>query len=339
VSSLHYYLNHSDLISTVSVSVPDSRIAKDDIHERDSPSTRQRRQSSSSCSGNITIISQSDVDNSPIASCTSFAGDIILDEARGNISFLTDAPIGLTALDGSIYCRNNAALQNLNLYPLTSISGSIVVDNAGTLFSLSGDQLDYVQAVQITAVPEFRFLYIPGVKWLESLEIGGSPMTPENLADSEGLRLESVGSLYIHDCFNNFSLDVLPLQNITESLIFEDNGPNSGINLDILWANNITLRNVQGFSFEKMVAVNNSFEISNSDNLTTIAFESLHFIGGSFYIQNNPNVEYIGINSLKTIGESFVMTDNPALKVPAFGISNALQNVASMDFVGPFISL
>ena len=132
-------------------------------------------------------------------------------------------------------------------------------------------------------------------------------MTAENFDDDNGLRLETVGSFYIHD-FINFSLGIsFPLQNVTESFRFENNGPNSGIDINLLWANNITLQNIQTVSLGKMVTVNNSFEISNSETLSTIELQQLKFIGNSLYIQNNSNLANIELNSLKTIGESLVM--------------------------------
>jgi hypothetical protein len=100
----------------LSSSVPDSLTTKNDIHERDSASISQKRQSSSSCSGTITVYNQTNVGTTDIANCTSFTGDIILDAARGNFSLGTILPPGLTTLDGSIFLSNNVGVLNLDLY-------------------------------------------------------------------------------------------------------------------------------------------------------------------------------------------------------------------------------
>jgi len=224
-----------------------------------------KRQNSSACSGNITILDQAGLATSQIASCTSFTGDIILDHASGNISFLTEAKEGLTFLDGSVYCRNNAGSQQLSLFGLITITGSVVVDNVENLVQIEGEALVNVQAIRVTNAPKILFISFAALNQLKVLEIGGMPMTYEDTISS-GLAMASIGALYIHDNFNLTIgvLSFLRLRNITNSFIFENNGPDSQIVMNLLWANNITLRNVQSIDFQRMIAVNNSFEISNS---------------------------------------------------------------------------
>jgi hypothetical protein len=305
------------------------------VYERlDSPSIGQKRQASS-CSGNITIVDQSDVAQSPIASCTSFTGDIILDNASGSISFTTssNSDFSLSVLDGSVYCRNNVDLQTLSMYGLTTITGSIVIDSADILQEMSAFDLVNVKAIRITNAPQFTSLGLL-MKRVETLEIGGTPMTAENTVNS-GFVVESFGTLYVHD---NFGLTIgarsFPhLQNITESFIFENNGPNSQIFMELIWANNITLRNIQLVELNSMIAVNDSFEISNSVNLTGARFPALSLLGGSFYIQNNPILQGVGWGNLTTIGGSLVVAGNPAMPLPD---TVGLQNIASVDLVGSF---
>lgn len=273
--------------------------------------------------------------------CTSWAGDIILDDASRNISFpVAVNPLGY--VDGSIFCRNNTGLQSLELYRITTITGSLTIQTAFTLEYLIAEQLEFVQAIELTDVPQLRGLDISVSTWIPSIEIGGSgPIAWGNAGVGQvgpGFTgLESVGTLYIPDCYN-ISVGPTGLKNITEWLRVEDYTWDLGFNLDILWANNITMRNVQSFGFQFMVAVNNSFEISDS-NFTAggFGFEALRFIGGSLYVQNNPGLEAVTINGVNAIGESLIITDNPQLTAPAIGAS--LQNVASMELSGPFTDM
>ncbi|PMD32393.1 hypothetical protein L207DRAFT_590683 [Hyaloscypha variabilis F] len=334
VTTLLYFLAFWG--SSTSLHALATRYGESDVDEQDSFLFEHKRQSSSACSGNITILHQAGLATSQIASCTSFTGDIILDHASGNISFLTEAEEGLTFLDGSVYCRNNAGLQQLSLFGLITITGSVVVDNVENLVLMEGEALVNVQSIRVTDAPKMLFVSFAALNQLEFLEIGGTPMTYEDTISS-GLAMASIGSLYIHDNFNLTIgvLSFLRLRNITNSFIFENNGPNSQIVMNLLWASNITLRNVQSIDFQRMIAVNNSFEISNSENLTDIGSDVLGFIGGSF-VQNNPNLQRVGLAGLKSTGGSLVITENPSLQFLAAG---SLQTVTSMDLAGPFQSL
>lgn len=262
-----------------------------------------------------------------------------MDDASGNISF----PVAinpLASVDGSVYCRNNSGLQSLDLYGITTITGSLGVQNAQTLVYLLAEQLEHVQSVELTSVPQLRGLDISAATLIPSIEIGGSGPIAWGTAGVGQVgtgfdSLESVGTLYIHDCYN-ISIGPTRLQNVTEWLHVEDSTWDLGFTLDIAWANNITLRNVQNVNLDFMVAVNESFEISDSP-LTGIGLESLRFIGGSLYVQNNPDIEAVTINGVGTIGESLIITNNSLLKAPAVGAS--LQSVGSMDLSGAFVSM
>jgi hypothetical protein len=272
----------------------------------------RRRATPSSCSGEIIINSQADADTGPISSCTEIDGDLIFDNAVGNITFpIIDHGGQLTTIYGSVYCRNNTALEGLELYGVVNIEGSIIVQNAASLVYVVAEQLDAVQSVTVTDVPSLLFLELtPGPVYLESLELGGSPMIGENFW--AGLaRLESVGGLYIHDCPNMSIPRDQPLQNVTNSLVVENNGLDFGIYSNILWIYNMTMRNVQSFELNKLVAVNNSLEISSCDGLTTIDFESLKSIGGDFYVANNPSLTGLGVPSATSIGGDWLGTPAP----------------------------
>jgi hypothetical protein len=235
-----------------------------------------------------------------------------------------------------MYCRNNTELENLELYGVTSISGSVVVQNAASLLSLVAEQLIYVQVVQVTNVPQFLALAFPLVSWMASIEIGASAITEENMREGLG-GLQSASVIYIHGCLDLLDILLFALKNITEYFRAEDNGPGMGINLGILWANNVILRNIQSITLDGMVEVNGSMEISDSLNLTEIELGDLRSVGASIYIENNPNLNAIAFPSLTSIGGSFIETNNSVLKYP--GNLYNLQNVASMELAGPFPSL
>jgi hypothetical protein len=182
---------------------------------------------------------------------------------------------------------------------------------------------------------------------LESLEIGGSPMSGESFGRGL-LRLESVGDLYIHDCINMGIPLVWPLQNITKSLRVENNGSDFEIFSSIRWAYNITMRNVQSLQLNSLVAINNSFEISSCEGLTDIDLEFLKSIGGDLYVANNPSLVYIDVPSATRIGGDWLGTPAPTAggtltsqnnpKLQSFDFVS-LQNGGGMYLDGPSPSL
>ena len=312
------------------------------------PAIRQRA-TPSSCSGEIIVNSQADADTGPISSCTEIDGDLIFDNAVGNITFpIIDHGGQLTTIYGSVYCRNNTALEGLELYGVVNIEGSIIVQNAASLVYVTAEQLETVQSVTVTDAPSFLFLELsPGPVYLESLELGGSPITGENFG--AGLaRLESVGDLYIHDCPNMSIPLYQPLQNITNSLVVENNGLDFVIYSNLLWVYNMTMRNVQSFQLNSLVAVNNSLEISSCVGLTGVDFESLKSIGGDFYVANNPSLTYLDVPSATSIGGDWLGTpapttggtitsqNNPSLRGFNFG---SLRGSGGFYLDGPWPSL
>jgi hypothetical protein len=182
---------------------------------------------------------------------------------------------------------------------------------------------------------------------MQSIEIGGSPITTENFARGWA-GVESVGDLYIHDCPNMSIPLYAPLQNITNSLVVENNGLNFGFSSNVLWIYNMTLRNVQSFGLNKLVAVNNSLEISNCDGLTDVDFESLKLIGGDLYVANNPDLTFISMSAATSIGGDWLGTpapttggiitsqNNPSMRGVNFG---SLRGSGGFYLDGPWPSL
>lgn len=297
--------------------------------------------------GDVIINNQADADSGPITSCTSIDGNLIFDNAVGNITLPVEL-VGeqLLSIRGSVYCRNNTGLEGLKLYGVTSISESIVIQNAASLQYLAAEQLESLQSVSVTGVPDFQFLALGAISWLDSLEIGGSPMTIESFRESFS-PLETIGELYIHDC-TNLSLISFSLQNITRSLRVEDNGPDFSVMLPIQWAYNITMRNVKSIGLDRMVVVNDSMEISGSDGLTEIDITSLNSIGGDLYVANNPSLTFFAMPSVTgiggdwlgtpapTVGGTFTVQNNPALHELNFA---KLQTSVGTYLDGPWSSL
>jgi hypothetical protein len=292
--------------------------------------------SSSSCGGEIIVVSQADANTGPISSCTEIHGDIILDNAVGNISFPVQVPgAQLTSIYGSVYCRNNTALEGLELYGLTYIEDSITVQNAASLVYVAAEQLESVESVTVTNVPSLQTLDLPILAYMQSLEIGDSPMSADNFGEGF-FRLESVGDLYIHDCPNMSIPLVTPLQNITNSLVVENNGLDFEIYSDLLWVYNMTLRNVRNFQLNSLVAINISLEISSCGGLTDIDFPSLKSMRGDFYVENNPNLTLLSVPSATNFG-SFTSQNNPGLQ--GFNFESLRDTTGGIYLDGPWRSL
>jgi hypothetical protein len=64
--------------------------------------------------------------------------------------------------------------------------GLVVVQNAASLVSLVAEQLRDLQGIEVVNVPQLLFLEFPILGWMGSIEIGGSPMTGDNLLQRVG---------------------------------------------------------------------------------------------------------------------------------------------------------
>ncbi|UZR98134.1 PKD domain-containing protein [Chondrinema litorale] len=174
----------TDLIAGVYVF--DLKVTDDEANVvHDSVSVTVNEAPSPSCSGNVTLANQQEVDK---FNCEEFTGNIYI---GGNISSdITNlnSLSGLKVINGSLIISNNPSLTSLSgLSSLNTVTGGISITNNNSLSNLNGFPTNLTELDSISIVSNSSLINLNG---LTSLSVIYSKITIENnasLSDISGL--------------------------------------------------------------------------------------------------------------------------------------------------------
>ena len=207
--------------------------------------------------------------------------------------------------------------------------------NLTLLSTLSMTELTSVNTIDWSALPALSLLTFPAtVSQAESVTISNT-----FLSSLDGINLMTVQTL---DVNNNNRLQTLSTQvaNITSNLNIDANGQLLAVSLpNLIWAANMTLRNVSSVSIPSLATVNGSlgfyenyFTSVSAPNLTTVGNKGT--LQGSLAFVANPSLANISMPLLQSIGGADQIANNSALDAINFP---ALSFVGgAIDFAGNF---
>jgi len=278
------------------------------------------------CDSDITI--QSDGDVSKISTCTKFDGTITIGTKATSISL----PTSLTSITGDLVANGAANLRSLEAPGLRTIQGTFNLKGLITLSSLVFPDLVSVKSIQWETLPALNSLsFTQEVSMADTVLI-----TDTVLTELRGINLETVSSLNINN--NNYlkSIDVA-LSNVSQALTINSNGRNLNVSLpNLVWANNITVRDASSLFVPKLETVNSSMSFIN-DTFTSVDFPELTSVGDSLAFVSCSKLTNMTVDNLESIGGTFQIANNTKLAVVKFG---ALKKISgAVDFSGAFTSV
>ncbi|OBT88863.1 hypothetical protein VE02_01908 [Pseudogymnoascus sp. 03VT05] len=268
----------------------------------------------------VTISSQSDAD--ALGSCSTFTGNIVIsaDVPSGNIALN-----GIQQLNGDLIADKAIKLTALSATSLSSISGTIKFTSLTTMGSLEFPLLSQVGAISWTTLNALQSLtFTAGVTKAKSVFI-----TDTALTSLDGINLATVDSFEIT---NNAYLRKINTQvgNISQALIINNNGPNLALTFpNLIWAFNMTVRNVSSLSIPSLKVVNSTFGVYGS-YMDSVLAPNLTKVGGDVAFVADSSLTNISMPLLQTIGGGLLIANNskllditgfPALKSAAGAIS------------------
>jgi hypothetical protein len=278
------------------------------------------------CDSDITI--QSDGDVSKIASCTKLDGTITIGTKATSITL----PTSLTSITGDLVANGAANLRTLEAPGLRSIQGTFNLKGLITLNSLVFPDLVSVNTIQWETLPALAALsFTQEVSMADTVLI-----TDTVLTELRGINLQTVSSLNINN--NNYlkSIDVA-LSNVSQSLTISSNGRNLNVSLpNLIWANNLTVRDASALYVPSLKTVNSSMAFIN-DTFTTIDFPKLTEVGESLAFVSCSKLANVTVDNLESVGGTFQMANNTKLSVVKFAELSKVGG--AVDFSGAFTSL
>lgn len=280
----------------------------------------------------ITINSQADA--TAISDCDTIAGSVLVGPNASGVLAL-DGP---SAISGSLLVSNAGQLTDLTSSTIGSIatsSGSFTMFNLTLLSTLRFNELTQVGTINWAALPALSQLTFPSfVSKAASVTI-----TNTFLSTLDGINLMTVGLLDIN---NNNRLQTFSTQiaNITQGVNIASNGRSLDISFpNLIWANNMTFRNISSLSIPSLAKVNGSL-IFDENFFSSFAAPNLTSVGdsansrGSLAFVANPQLKNITIPGLTGIGGGVQIANNTALQTISFPV---LKNVGgAVDLSGNF---
>jgi hypothetical protein len=288
-------------------------------------------QSTVSVCSQSTATINSAADATALASCSTISGSILVStSATGIISI--DGPQQVT---GDLICENNGGLVTLGSTTIGSIGGSFKLTNLTLLSTLSMSALESAKTIAWQALPALSQLTFP------SVVSKATSVTISNtfLSTLDGINLDTVSTLQID---NNNRLKTFSTQvaNVTTLIDINSNGNSLDVSFpNLIWAANMTLRNVSSITIPSLAVVNGSLGFYGNF-MTSIIAPNLTSVGnfatgqGGLAIDANGNLANISMPLLKSVGGADQIANNTDLQAISFP---ALASVGgAIDFSGNF---
>lgn len=251
----------------------------------------------------VTISSQSDADE--LNGCSTFTGNI---EISAKVPSGGIALNGIQQINGDLIANNAVKLTALSATELGSVSGTIKFTSLTTMSSLQFPSLSQVGAISWTTLNALQQLtFTTGLTKAKSVFI-----TDTALTTLDGINLATVDNFEIT---NNAYLREIDTQvgNISQALIINNNGPNLKLTFpNLIWAFNMTVRNVSSLSIPSLKAVNSTFGVYGSYMESVIA-PNLTKVGGDVAFVADSSLTNISMPLLETIGGGLLIANNSKL--------------------------
>lgn len=287
-------------------------------------------QTASLCSQSTATIN-SQADATQYASCSTIDGSVLIGPSAAGVISL-DGPEQIT---GDFICHDAGALTSLGSTTLGSVGGAFDLYNLTLLSTFSFNDLTSVKNISWVSLPALSSLTLPAVISEATYVL----ITNTFLSTLDGINLATAAILNIN---NNNRLKEFSTQvaNVSSSINIDSNGKSLDVSFpNLIWAANLTLRNVSSVSIPSLASINGSlgfyenyFTEVNAPNLTSVG--STGSRTGSLAFVANPSLSNITIPGLKTVGGAFQIANNSALDAISF---NTLSTVGgAIDFTGNF---
>lgn len=212
---------------------------------------------------------------------------------------------------------------------LAIIGDSFSLTSMTILSTLNFPALVNVQTIEWTALPALQGLsFTQGVQQASVVSIQNT-----QLDTLDGINLQTVDQMIIAN--NPYLNDInMQLGNVTQSLILEANGRNVTADFpNMIWAYNVTFRNVSQVSIPSLASVNGSMGFF-ANFFSSVAAPNLTTVGGTLSFVSNADMTNMSFPELKTVSGGLQVANNTVIKTIDFP---ALQTVGgALDFYGNF---
>jgi hypothetical protein len=287
-------------------------------------------QTSAICSQpTATINSQADA--TALSNCATISGSVVVSSSASGVISI-DGP---QQIKGDLICQNAGGLTSLGSTSLGTITGAFTLTNLTLLSTLAMSDLQTVGSIVWTALPALSQLTFPAtVTKANSITISNT-----FLSTLDGINIDTVQTLQI-DNNNRLKTFSTQIANITSAVNINANGNSLDVSFpNLIWAANMTLRNVSTVSIPSLATVNGTLGFYGN-YMTSIAAPNLTSVGstatgaGSLAFVANGKLANLTMPLLKTVGGAVQIANNTALAAISFPSLTTVGG--AIDFSGNF---
>jgi hypothetical protein len=231
-----------------------------------------------------------------------------------------------------LICVGAVNLTSLTGSTLTAIGGSMTLTSLTIMSTLNFPTLTSVKALTWTTLNALQQLSFGTTGITKAVTVF---ITDTALTSLTGINLMSVGNMEIT---NNAYLRSISTQvaNITQSLIISANGPNLNLTFpNLIFAYNMTVRNVSSLTIPSLKSVNTTFGVYGS-SMTSVMAPNLTAVGTDLAFVADPSLTNISMPALLSVGGGLLIANNTGLlDIDGFP---ALKSAGSISLSGNFTS-
>lgn len=236
---------------------------------------------------------------------------------------------GIGQITGDLTSIGAVNMTGLSGADLNSIGGTMRFTSLRALSTLGFPSLTKVDAIAWTTLNTLQHLtFTTGLTQANSVFI-----TDTALVSLDGINLAQVGTFEITNNNNLRTIDT-QVNNITQSLTINNNGLDLKLSFpNLIWAYNMTVRNVSNFEIPSLKAVNTTFGVYGS-YMEGVFAPNLTTVGGDLAFVADSSLTNISMPLLQTIGGGLLIANNTGLlSIDGFA---SLKTAGSINVSGNF---
>lgn len=219
---------------------------------------------------------------------------------------------GIENIEGDLVMENSASIVRIDCPKLATIKGEFKIQALTSLTSIHLRELNAVDSIYWRVVP-----ILSTVEFTKGLtKINKITISDTSLVGFEGFSGGKVEQLSIFNINNNRFMEsiVCNVRSVSEKLTIQSNAREIQVSLDnLVWANNMTVKDSSSISIPNLQFVNNSLEFIDN-HFQSISIPKLQGVGGTLSLDSNKQLTKVDMNNVSDVFGGIMITDNTNLE-------------------------
>ncbi|SCV02883.1 LANO_0G00826g1_1 [Lachancea nothofagi CBS 11611] len=262
-----------------------------------------------------------------LQSCRSISGTVQITDFMDPVIDLG----GLQSINGDFIIENLPDVVRIQGHNLASIGGTFKVDSLTSLTSIYFPVLHHFDAIEWKVVPTLTSLSLaPNISHAKRITISDTSLVGIDV-------LENVEDLEIFNINNNRYLEYVKasLKQVHEQLSISSNSRDLQIDFpSLLWANNLTVRDVASVTFPSLQYVNQSLEVIEN-RFDSFEAPLLKTVGGTLGVIQNSRLVHVDFTNVTTIQGGLMIANNSNIEKIDF-LPELREIGGAIQFIGSF---